>query len=460
MVCRHWRNVALATPSLWNHVNISLPSTAGNVDAVFVDNSDSLPRLSLKRSGALSLELCYKTTALGSIDTSYLNRVQELCLISIREVAPALLCANFHHYINLKTLFVESDSVQYPSKGDLWTIATLEVLVMFACPLWEYATLGNLRHLVIGKQELDTDSVLAFFNVLSGNPSLEDLVLPNIGMSRAVLTDLARVADLIPTLHMHSLKRIHVVETGPGVIMWLFDQKLLLDAGTPSVRAYTCEDSLEHYLESPALRNDYPFRVVYMDYTHVIATHGESALRVRNTYDMLWFFQMILPSSLQSQTVELRVSRTFTDDMLLRAQILGRFSAVRKLVLHNNSVTDWLDLMTTNDRFFPSLIELEIYPPYYDYRASLVSFLDARKRRGEPIQELRILQPSWEPNLTSVFTPYVVGSVIFEDVNPRTNEDHPDIELPPMCNRVDWNRPYSAAWRSIRDRWDLEDPWE
>lgn len=138
----------------------------------------------------------------------------------------------------------------------------------------------------------------------------------------------------------------------------------------------------------------------------------------------------------------------------------GDFSAVRKLVLHNNSVTDWLDLMTTNDRFFPSLIELEIYPPYYDYRASLVSFLDARKRRGEPIQELRILQPSWEPNLTSVFTPYVVGSVIFVDINPRTNEEHPDIELPPMCNRVDWNRPYSAAWRSIRDRWDLEDPWE
>ncbi|KAH7923980.1 hypothetical protein BV22DRAFT_1035737 [Leucogyrophana mollusca] len=186
-VCRHWRDVALACPALWNHLVFGDPA----VTEIMITRSKLVP-LVIRSDFVTSLNYDGVQVALR-----HTARAKDLHLVATEDSLRRLL-----NDIKEPAPLLESLSLKIPRSHTFFTLEAYKIpeaflggmtprlrkLVLYKCELaWDSPILGNLIHLDISG------------TVSSGSPTLAQVLA---ALARMQALESLSLADIIPLLPM------------------------------------------------------------------------------------------------------------------------------------------------------------------------------------------------------------------------------------------------------------------
>ena len=207
-VCRYWREVAISATELWTHIIFSVSCT------VPVKEELSIAKLCMRRSGMQPLDFFYTTPFPGLLRAEDLipdrRRLRSVVygyvgddFGGVDELAPYLLPAS-----NLERLEIRgSDGLPLPTLfPDI--VPHLRELTISRCTPWPNNQFGSLTSLRLLCQKGIDENVNPLVKILQCSPNLEELLLE--GEFRSETDTQQTPKPNIPTVPLHSLKRLHI----------------------------------------------------------------------------------------------------------------------------------------------------------------------------------------------------------------------------------------------------------
>ncbi|KAI0338721.1 hypothetical protein BDW22DRAFT_1422790 [Trametopsis cervina] len=457
LVCRHWREVALATPALW--ADIPVPPPHGDFIPTQLARSGNYP-LNVQFSAPVSPALLDLPLVQNVFKESHrIRRLTVWVQTDSKDIQPWLENAT-----RLETLDIMSRDGQnnnprsvreFPLLCDSHT-PHLETLTLSNWARWPTGPLRTLRYLVLDfEHNISTaDLTNGLMAVLAANAhSLEEIVAFGISSFAGGV----EIPDLgVSPVDMRALKRLIV---GDGELFHrVVEPKLVLHE---CARDYRFSLSMQH-LEGIPLGNSnrFPVTKLFISRSHTAGTNGTSAVRTRNTGRVSLLTSFIEPHDVQelwlSQWTDARCSiNPWVPVPPPIAGLLAPMLAVTKLVILRDEQL-WLSPLTELDQLFPALRELQLHSQVLASYPTLRDFVARRKEQGRAIQTLRFVRDPHQNCDTAGWAAFemrkallegYVANVVYEDV--PDGGKPPRMPLPAVCET-------DSSVHIFWDAWELD----
>ncbi|KAI0345943.1 hypothetical protein BDW22DRAFT_1353582 [Trametopsis cervina] len=453
LVCRHWRNIALATPALWTDILISSP------DADFVSTQ-------LVRSGVCPLNVQFKgPVSPASLELTFVNnllqqahRIRRLIVwvkTQSDDIRPWLENAEQLETLDVMSRFYKDSDMQsfqdHPLLCDSRT-PRLHTLSVSNWGRWQTGTFRTLRYLMLSFERnlllVDlADLANGLMAVFAANANtLEEITMAD-GMQPFPEKGAALELEGVSPVDMRALKRLLVC--GMQLYHEVIEPKLVLHE---CARDYRFSSSWNGPNVQFRNSNRFPVKKLFISNSHTAATNGTLAMRTFNL-DRL----SLLSSFIDKRDVqELWLSRwtdTPTGPIPTRiASLVEPMFGVEKLVILCEERL-WLSHIA-DFNLFPALSELQLHSQVEANYPTILDFVTRRNEDGRAIKTLRFVRDPHQNCDTVDFGTFelrkahlesYVANVVYDNVPDGSKP--PRMTLPAVCTT---KSPVHAYWN----------PWE
>ncbi|KAI0345929.1 hypothetical protein BDW22DRAFT_929282 [Trametopsis cervina] len=450
LVCHHWRNVVLTTPTLWTDIRVSsraLSEDGKNPHGDFISTQ-------LKRSGICSLNVEFRRkVSPASLQLAFMrdllkqvHRIQRLSIsLTSANDDIRMWTANAQRLeiLEIQAPRGRSDTFIDPSLlSDIQT-PRLQTLMVSNYERWQVGNFRTLRHLLL-EFNLNTplvDLARKLMPVFALNAhTLEDLVVSDLS---AFLDAKEQATEGASVVDMPALKRLSV--SGASWFHDVLEPKLVL---------HDCARDYQFLSSRPiGISNRFPLKKLFMSYRYTIGTNGTAAVRSPYYAGLERPFSAFID---ERDVQELWVGIGWEEGCHLTfgtlKTILRPTCEVRKLVLLRDARL-WLSQFARLN-CFPSLSELQIHSHLMNCYPAILDLVTGRKECGQAIETLRFVCHPYQNLPTYALREFdqqrsllesYVANVVFDDV-PEGSKP-PRMELPAVCLT---KSPVHSYW----------DPWE
>ncbi|KAI0345942.1 hypothetical protein BDW22DRAFT_932249 [Trametopsis cervina] len=457
LVCRNWRDVALATPLLWTDILVS--SHHGDFISTQLVRSTMYP-LNVQFNGPVSPASLDLPFVQNLLKESYrIRRLTVWVPTESDDMRPWIKNAT-----QLETLDIMSRRSQgrvsrsfrdFPLLSDLRT-PRLQTLSVSNWGRRQTGTFRTLRYLVLDfERDISlVDLASGLMAVFAANAhSLEEVVVFD-GIPWHMDEEAAPELNVSP-VNMHALKRL-VVKHG----------QLFHHAVEPKLVLHNCARFYQfHVFYHPGIRvprigdsNLFPVKKLFISESDIAATDGTSAVRTPNEHRDL----LISPFLNEDDVRELWLSRwadtpcgnPYVEMPPPTASLLEPMLGVDKLIILRDEQL-WLSSATNSD-LFPALSELQLHSQVEASYPTILDFVTRRSEDGRAIKTLRFVRDPHQNCDTSDYSAFelrkshlesYVANVVYENVPDGSKP--PRMTLPAVCETM-------STVHNFWDRWELD----
>lgn len=401
LVCRYWRDVCLASASLWSTIDLcSAPFAAAQQ---FIERSADIP-----------LQLFYAhprdfkdedKAVLEDIITHHSRRVEQFHLLTYEEIPVEVYHIFRHAMPRLRSLTISIQS-GYNSGTELPTLfdsdmPLLRKLVIRRCSPWTNNHFRNLTHLALYDiPESVRPSVDALLDLVAASPDLEELILIDAALDvepdAATPSADAEQPPIVELPHLHTLQigefpshhcarrllsRLSVPDAC-DIRIWFLGEK------------FAAETPLLPFLAERTLRGPISNTTALNLTLDPNASEQLVAVRADTLHLHGCFHLASVVGTAGGIVTKLTVAAADKGNVERWTQLLRPLRHVRELTLAGEHASLFLRAMNADATLCPELEVIRVHDAELGCVLFLFFLADARAGRGTPLREMWVAQNS------------------------------------------------------------------